>query len=224
MNDAIVIGASGGLGAALVAVLEEDARFDRIFALSRRVSGLDIRIEDDVSRAVAALRSDAAEPRLVVMATGILSAENARPERGFAEIDAARMADVFAANAVGPALLFKHLLPLLPKAGRSIVAALSARVGSIEDNRLGGWMSYRASKAALNQIVRCAAIEAARSRPEAIIAALHPGTVETDLSRDAARGRFTAAPAEAARAMLAVLDGLSESGAFWAYDGTRIPW
>lgn len=224
MSDAVVIGASGGLGAAFVRALEADRRYARVFALSRRTSGLDVRREDDVARAAAALRAAAAEPRLVLVATGVLDAAGARPERSFAEIDPARMADTIAANAVGPALVFKHFLPLLPKSGRSAIAALSARVGSIGDNRLGGWMSYRASKAALNQIVRCAAVEAARTRPEAVVAALHPGTVDTALSRDHARGRYTATADEAARAMLAALDGLSVSGAFLAYDGTPVPW
>lgn len=223
-KDAIVIGASGGLGSAFVAALAAAPDRRRVFSLSRASGGFDIRREDEVAGAAAALAREDAEPDLIVVATGVLAVGGVRPERAFAEIDAARMAEVFAVNAIGPALVFKHFLPLLPRKGRSVFAALSARVGSIGDNWLGGWMSYRASKAALNQIVRCASLEAARSRPEAIVVALHPGTVETGLSRPEARGRFTATPAEAARRMLSVLDDVQTSGGFHAYDGASIPW
>ena len=223
-RDAIVIGASGGIGAAFVEALSAEPGRGRIFALSRRASGFDIRREDDVARAAAALAAEDTAPDIILVATGVLAPDGARPERSLAEIDAARMAEVLEVNAIGPALVFKHFLPLLPRKGRSVMAALSARVGSIGDNRLGGWTSYRASKAALNQIVRCAAIEAARTRPDAVVVALHPGTVETDLSRGEARGRYTAGAAEAARRMLDVLAGLSASGSFRAWDGGEIPW
>ena len=136
------------------------------------------------------------------------------------------MTAAFATNAIGPALLFKHFTRLLPLKSRGVFATLSARVGSIGDNRLGGWMSYRASKAALNQIVRCAAIETGRTRPQAVIVALHPGTIETALTERYAHGRYTATPAEAADQMIAVLDGLTPdmSGEFMDYAGEKIPW
>ncbi|NJL18651.1 MAG: SDR family oxidoreductase, partial [Nitrospira sp.] len=134
---------------------------------------------------------------LIFVATGILENDDARPEKSFAELSPEAMARVFAANAVGPALVFKHFAGLLPLKERSVIAVLSARVGSIGDNRLGGWMSYRASKAALNQIVRCAAIELKRTRPEAVALALHPGTIETALTEKYAKGRFTATPMNA---------------------------
>jgi NAD(P)-dependent dehydrogenase (short-subunit alcohol dehydrogenase family) len=223
-GDAVVIGASGGIGAAFFRCLEAGGAFGRVIGLSRRADEIDLASEESVRAAAEGLAASGIAPRLVIIASGVLAPPGARPERGFRELDATAMAAVFAANAIGPALVFKHFVPLLPKAGRSVMAALSARVGSIEDNRLGGWMSYRASKAALNQIVRCAAIEAARTRPEAIIAALHPGTIETELSRIEARGRFTATADEAATAMLAALHGLSRSGVFVAYDGTPVPW
>ena len=137
------------------------------------------------------------------------------------------MARAFAINAIGPALLMKHLLPLLPRTGRSVFATLSARVGSIGDNRLGGWYSYRASKAALNQIVRTAAIELGRSRPDALCVAIHPGTVATRLSqRFAKSGLDIQSPETAALRILTVLDALlpNASGGFFDQHGQPIAW
>jgi NAD(P)-dependent dehydrogenase (short-subunit alcohol dehydrogenase family) len=137
------------------------------------------------------------------------------------------MARAFAVNAIGPALLMKHFLPLLPRSGKCVFATLSARVGSIGDNRLGGWYSYRASKAALNQIVRTAAIELRRGRPDAICVALHPGTVATPLSaRFAKSGLEVQSPDAAAMRILAVLDGLTaeSSGDFFDQRAHSIPW
>jgi len=137
------------------------------------------------------------------------------------------MAHAFAINAIGPALLMKHLLPLLPRQGKAVFATLSAKVGSIGDNQLGGWYSYRASKAALNQLVHTAAIELRRRHPEAICVALHPGTVHTALSAPFAKTGLTVVhPAEAAQRLLSVLAGLnaSDSGGFFNHDGTPLPW
>jgi len=148
------------------------------------------------------------------------------PERALRQIDPAHMARAFALNAIGPALLMKHFLPRLPRAGRAVFATLSARVGSIGDNRLGGWYSYRASKAALNQLVRTAAIELARTHPEAVCVALHPGTADTALSRPfARRGLDVVSPGAAALRLLAVLGALapSDSGSFLDYRGQRLP-
>ena len=140
----------------------------------------------------------------------------------------AAMAAVFAVNTLGPALVAKHFLPLMPRKGRSVFAALSARVGSIGDNRLGGWYSYRASKAALNQILRTLAVEAARTHPELIVAGLHPGTVRTALSQPfrpepGTPGLFS--PEESAAHLVRVLDGLHprDSGQVFAWDGQPIP-
>jgi NAD(P)-dependent dehydrogenase (short-subunit alcohol dehydrogenase family) len=136
------------------------------------------------------------------------------------------MSRVISINTIGAALVFKHFMPLLARDRPVWFGALSARVGSIGDNRLGGWMSYRASKSALNQIVRCAAIEQARTNKQSVIAALHPGTVETDLTRNFARGKYTAHPEQAARDLIHVLTELkpTESGGFYAYDGGEIVW
>ncbi len=213
----LVIGASGGIGAAIA------RRFTRVTSLSRRDDGLDI--TDDESLAGAAARHEGKTFDLIVVATGVL-ASGARPEKSFAEITAATMARVYAVNAIGPALVFKHFAPRLVPKGRSVFAFLSARVGSIGDNRLGGWMSYRSSKAALNQIVRCAAIDLKRTRPDAIALALHPGTIETALTKDFAGGRFTATPEDCAENLLALCAAASPemSGRFFAYDGAEIGW
>ena len=137
------------------------------------------------------------------------------------------MAQVFAINAIGPALLMKHFLPLLARQGKAVFATLSAKVGSISDNRLGGWYTYRASKAALNQFVHTASIELARRHPAAICVALHPGTVQSALSAPFAKaGLDVRNPDEAASRLLNVLDGLqaSDSGGFFNHDGQALPW
>ena len=165
--------------------------------------------------------------RLLVIASGVLHGPGMQPEKSLAALDAAALAQLFAVNATGPAMVMKHLLPLLPKQGRAVCAALSARVGSIGDNQLGGWYTYRASKAALNQLVHTAAIELRRLRPQALCVALHPGTVDTGLSAPFAKtGLDVRGPAEAAAQLLAVLDGLTpqDSGGFYDYRGEPVPW
>lgn len=221
---ALVIGASGGIGAAVVEALEADARYGRVEGLSRRGDGLDLTDERRVADAAAAF--DDAAFDLIFNATGVLAAADETPEKSFAAIDPETMARVFAVNTIGAALAFKHFAPLLARSERSAFATLSARVGSIGDNRLGGWMSYRASKAALNQLVRCAAVEIGRNRPDAVVVALHPGTIETPLTRRFARGRYTASADEAARDLLDVIDKLNpdQSGGFFDYAGDEIPW
>jgi NAD(P)-dependent dehydrogenase (short-subunit alcohol dehydrogenase family) len=161
----------------------------------------------------------------VIVATGILAPEGAAPEKSLDAIDAATMARTFAVNAIGPALVLAQVARLLPREGRSVVGVLTARVGSIGDNRLGGWHAYRASKAAANQIVRGAAIEIGRKRKEAVVVALHPGTVETAFTA-AYPGHSKMTPDESARRLLGVLDGLSpeQSGGFFDYAGREIPW
>ena len=165
--------------------------------------------------------------RLVVDATGFLHDETQRPEKSWRELDPAQMARSFALNAIGPALIMKHVLPLLPFEGKAVFATLSARVGSIGDNHLGGWYSYRASKAALNQLVRTASIELTRRQPEAICVALHPGTVATRLSSPFGKaGLDVQSPDVAAERLLAVIADLGpdDSGGFFDYRGERVPW
>ncbi|WP_300973824.1 SDR family NAD(P)-dependent oxidoreductase [Sphingomonas sp. LHG3406-1] len=222
--NSIVIGASGGIGAAVAERLE--AAGETVHRLSRRDNGLDYADEASIAAAAASLPF-ATIDRLIV-ATGILHEGAMKPERSMRELDPERLQRAFLVNAIGPALVLRHFAPLLSRNGRSVAAFLSARVGSIADNRLGGWYGYRASKAALNQLVRTAAIELGRTRPDAVLVALHPGTVDTAMSRPFQAGvapgkLFTAA--QSAERLLAVLDGLSpaDSGGFFDWKGDSVP-
>jgi NAD(P)-dependent dehydrogenase (short-subunit alcohol dehydrogenase family) len=221
---ALVIGASGGVGCALVNRLRDEDACCAVTELSRSKGDLDLLDEESIAVQAAALARHQFD--LIICATGALTIEGAGPEKSIRQIIPDAMAAQFAVNAIGPALVLKHFTPLLSKSQRSVFAVLSARVGSIGDNRLGGWISYRSSKAALNQIVRTTAIEVARKRPEAVIAAIHPGTVDTLLSRPYAANHRSTAPNEAASMILATIDGLTarETGSFFAYDGSRIEW
>jgi len=218
---ALVIGVTGGIGAAARDALE--ARGDECIGLSRRGDGLDLRDEASISRAARRLEGPF---ELILDATGALEINGSAPEKSISAVTPEAMAAQFAVNAIGPALLLKHLHPFLPKRDRGVFASLSARVGSIGDNRLGGWISYRASKAALNQIMHTASIEIARGRPNSIVVALHPGTVATMLTREYAARHQTVAPEAAAATLLAVVDRLTpeNTGGFFAWDGTPIPW
>jgi NAD(P)-dependent dehydrogenase (short-subunit alcohol dehydrogenase family) len=225
---AVVIGGSGGIGGALVAQLQRENRYARVLALSRRSTpALDVTDEASIVAWAAQVAASGLSLRLVIIASGVLHGPGMQPEKSLAALDAAALAQLFAVNATGPALVMKHLLPLLPKQGRAVCAALSARVGSIGDNQLGGWYAYRTSKAALNQLVHTAAIELRRQRPQALCVALHPGTVDTDLSAPFAKtGLEVRGPAEAAAQLLAVLEGLvpAQSGGFYDWRGDPVPW
>lgn len=224
---AVVFGAGGGIGGALLARLRGEPAFRAAIGFGRTTLP-PIDLEDEASLATAAAQAAEAGPmRLVVDATGFLHDARQRPERSWRDLDAAALARAFALNATGPALIMKHVLPLLPRTGKAVFATLSARVGSIGDNRLGGWYGYRASKAALNQIVRTAAIEQRRRWPDALCLALHPGTVESPLSSPFARGGLVIqTPAEAAARLLGVIDALGpgDSGGFFGHDGAPVPW
>lgn len=223
-SQAIIIGATGGIGQAIASALQARAGIE-VVRLSRS-TGLDLTDEASIAAAAASCKESDRPVSLVFDATGVLHGDGFMPERAWRSLDPGHMAWSYAVNAIGPALLMKHFLPLLPRKGRSIFATLSARVGSIEDNRLGGWHSYRASKAALNQFVRSNAIELARKAPEAICVALHPGTVESDLSEPFAKsGLNVRPPEEAAADLLNVIDGLNaaDSGQLFDYKGERIP-
>ena len=228
---ALVLGASGAIGSALVAALQADPGCGGVVGLSRQRGAagepaIDLTEPDSLAAAAAALRPQAPF-HLVVCATGALHLGERGPEKRLAELDAATLARAFAINATGPALVIQQFHDLLPLRERALLAVLSARVGSIGDNRKGGWYSYRASKAALNMLLRTAAIEVARRRPLAVLAALHPGTVASRLSAPIIGDAEAATPEQAARNLLAVLDGLpaeGASGGFHAWDGSPIPW
>lgn len=225
---AVIIGASGGIGSAIMTQIASSDRFDEVIGLSRTsVPPVDLLSEVTIGAAAENLFDRSVPVRLVVDATGVLSEGGLQPEKSLKQIDADQMAKVLAVNTIGPALLMKHFLPLLPKDGKSLFATLSARVGSIGDNHLGGWYSYRASKAALNQLVRTASIELRRRKPSAVCIALHPGTVDTKLSGSFVRtGLDVQSPAVAAMKLVSTLDTLSasQSGGFFSVDGTELPW
>lgn len=229
-TSAVVIGASGGIGAALEKVLVDEGHFHTVHGFARSRNGaqhLDLVQEASISAAADHVRQGPA-PSLVVVATGILHVQDHGPEKMLRELDPNWLAQVYAVNAVGPALIAKHFLPLMPKGRRTVFAALSARVGSISDNRLGGWHGYRASKAALNMLIRTIAIEERRRNDRAIVMALHPGTVDTALSRpfqgNVQPGRLFDAE-RAALQMLDVIEGLRapDSGKLFDFEGAEIP-
>jgi NAD(P)-dependent dehydrogenase (short-subunit alcohol dehydrogenase family) len=201
--------------------------FDHVLGFSRKTSPTFDLLDEASLEEAARLAAARGELRLVVDATGFLHDAEQVPEKGLHELDAGKLARSFALNAIGPALLMKHVLPRMPRKDKAVFATLSARVGSIADNRLGGWYAYRASKASLNQLVRTAAIELARRSPEALCIALHPGTVATSLSAPFAKtGLQVVEPLQAAERLLAVVNRLSadSSGGFFDYRGEPIPW
>lgn len=229
-SSAVIIGASGGIGGALEAALIEEGAFHTVHGLARSRSGaqhLDLTDEASIA-AAAALVGKGPAPGLVIVATGVLHAGGHGPEKAVRDLDPAWLAQVYAVNTVGPALVAKHFLPMMPKDGRAVFAALSARVGSISDNQVGGWYGYRASKAALNMMIRTLAIEERRRNSRAIVVALHPGTVDTELSRpfqgNVQPGRlFT--PDRAAMQLLDVIEELKvpDSGKVFDYEGKEVP-
>ena len=212
----------------MASCLEDSDVFSEVIGLSRRSDpAIEITDEGTVARACEVIAAKPDDLRLVFDATGFLHNEDFMPEKSWCQLDPKHMAHAFAVNAIGPALLMKHFLPLLPRSGKSVFATLSARVGSIDDNRLGGWYSYRASKAALNQLVRTAAIELRRSAPEAICVALHPGTVDTSLSKPFGKsGLNVRSPETAANEIHSVINSLQagDSGKFFDHQGQSVPW
>lgn len=235
---AVIFGASGGIGSALAEQMSDAGYYETVYAGSRNLTSdvennpsvfrFDLTDEASIQQA-ADMIGQSGPIDIVIVATGTLhSADQPMPEKSYRAIDGQAMARMFALNTIGPALIGKHFLPLMRRDSRSVFAVLSARVGSITDNRLGGWHSYRASKAALNMIVRNLAIEFATRNPKGIVAAVHPGTVDTALSKPFQRGvpigKLTQ-PLDSAASILSVLDGLSsaDSGGLFAWDGERLP-
>lgn len=222
---ALVIGASGAIGSALLLQLQSDPRCALALGVSRQSApGLDLLNEASIAQCAQAVAGQGPF-HLVLDATGALTVNGRGPEKRLDELDAAHLLAALNLNAVGPGLLLKHLVPLLASGQRVIWGKLSARVGSIEDNRKGGWYGYRAAKSALNMLLQTAAIEVARRRPLAVVAALQPGTVQSALSQPFV-GSDALLPEDAARRLLAVLDALQATGRaqFVDHQGQHIPW
>ncbi len=235
---ALVIGATGGVGAALIDALLNSESFTIVIRASRRPmqprAGCDwvyIDIEDEASIAKAAAEVLERHGRLdlLINTVGFLHDDGHAPEKRLDDLDAEKLQRSFAINAIGPALVYRYFHRLFRHPRHSVMATLSARVGSISDNGLGGWYGYRASKAAQNQITRTTAIEMARKAPQCVVVALHPGTVATGLSEPFQKGvppekLFSAH--QSAHYLLSVIDGLtpSHTGGFYAWDGQVIPW
>jgi NAD(P)-dependent dehydrogenase (short-subunit alcohol dehydrogenase family) len=230
----VVIGASGGIGAALVEQLALRDDIGAVIQTSHKTplpartkcTALTLDLLDEAS--IAAVASQCTAPRLIIVATGLLHGDGIAPEKSWRALSANNMARSYAVNTIGPALVAKHFLPLLPRNGKTVFALLSARVGSISDNHTGGWHSYRASKAALNQLIRTLSIELGVKSKDAVCVGLHPGTVATALSApfqaNVPEGKlFT--PTQSAAHMVSVIDGLTgtQSGGVYAWDGTPIP-
>ncbi len=234
IRSAAIFGASGGIGAALVVELAARG-VKQIWAGSRSggpIAGgtsfaFDMMEEASIADAAGMLRGN--PPDLVIVASGILTLADGRgPERTYKRLDAGAMAEVLAHNTIGPALIAKHMLPMFPRNERAVFAALSARVGSISDNGLGGWHSYRASKAALNMLLKNFAIELARTHSDAVVLGLHPGTVDTGLSQPFQKGLPEGqllTPQESARSLLDVISntGPEKSGCVFDWKGAEIP-
>jgi NAD(P)-dependent dehydrogenase (short-subunit alcohol dehydrogenase family) len=231
----VVVG-GGGLGLAFVRAMRADPAFGRVILIARRtvdVPGAEVLIADILDEAAldraAEAVAAAGAPTRVLVASGVLHGPEILPEKSMRSMTAEALTEVLRVNAVGPALVARRLLPLMARNRPSAFAALSARVGSIGDNRLGGWHGYRASKAALNMLIRTLAVEHRRTHPLGVCVALHPGTVDTTLSAPFQRGvaperLFT--PERSAAALMGVLDALGPeaTGGFYGWDGAEIPW
>lgn len=220
MRNALIIGGSGGIGAAVADLLQR--RGVAVTSRSRSQDGLDITDQASVDHILSALSGPY---DLILVATGVLAAPGAAPEKSLDQISAHSMAEVMATNAIGPALLLRHAPRLMARDRCSIAAILTARVGSIGDNHLGGWYSYRAAKAAANQIVRTASIEISRKIPKSAVIALHPGTVDTPFTRSYPSHQKHS-PEEAAAHLLQVIESVTEAdtGRFLDWAGKDVAW
>jgi len=222
---ALILGASGGIGQAFVQALQANPRCALVIGLHRRSEPrLDFDDEVSIGTAAAQLRASG-KFHLIINAVGVLHTADFNPEKKLADLNYAQLEATFRVNTLGPALVLRHFSPLLDSQ-HGVLAVISAKVGSIEDNRLGGWYSYRASKAALNMLLKTAAIEVKRSNPQAVLVSLHPGTVSTGLSKPFKGEQIGRQPLLAVREMLQTLNRIvpDDSGRFVAYNGEKLPW
>ncbi len=222
---ALVIGASGTIGGALKQLLEADSRCAAVVGISRQSHPpLDLNSEASVLACMDSLTLQAPF-HLIVIATGVLHTSEFGPEKKLSDLTFSKMQQVFQVNTFAPALMLGPLARKLDSQ-RGVLAVVSAKVGSIGDNRLGGWYSYRASKAALNMMIKTAAIELKRTTPKAVVFALHPGTVTSALSKPFGGDTVGRAPLEAAQDMLTLINSLQpeDSGSFISYSGERLVW
>ncbi len=222
---ALIIGSSGSIGAAFMDLFERSPDCTLVVGLNRRTSHpIDYLRPESIETSALALAGQAPF-QLIINTIGALHAEHFMPEKRLDDVNAEQLTQMMQINAIGPALTLRHFSKLLDPQ-HSVVVTLSAKVGSIEDNRLGGWYSYRASKAALNMLIKTAAIELRRTKPQVVCIALHPGTVNSDLSKPF-RGEQIGRPAnEAVADMFKVIEGLTptDSGSFFTYSGEKLPW
>jgi NAD(P)-dependent dehydrogenase (short-subunit alcohol dehydrogenase family) len=238
-SNAVVVGSRGGIGSALVSSLIQDGNFKNIFCLSRetgiynndRLTSLkcDITNVESVELSRDIISSRIAQVDLLFIATGILHSDTIRPEKRMEDLDMAHMQEVFMINTFSPIFFAKTFAPMMNKQSPAVVAAVSARVGSIGDNRLGGWYSYRASKSALNMYFRTLSVEMKRKNPGLIVTLLHPGTTDTKLSapfqKNVPANKLFSAE-KSANYMLDVINRLrpEDSGNFYAWDGAMVEW
>lgn len=229
---ALVLGASGAIGNAFLKHFQNDPECTLAVGLSRQ-SDLHFELEDEASMAhcAAALHNPSGlfarcQFKYIIDATGALTLDGQGPEKRLQALNAKQMLRQLEVNAVGPALLIKHFLPLLLTQDAACYATLSARVGSIEDNHKGGWYGYRAAKAARNMLLQTAAIEAARQMPLAVFAALQPGTVQSNLSAQFVAAQDALTPQDSVAQLMRVLGDLKPTGRaqFVDYAGRQIPW
>lgn len=246
--NALIVGASQGIGLGFVKKLLQDERISKIYATYRQPESalelinlasehserliclsLNITEESQIAEAIQQIHTQVNQLHLVVNCVGLLYEGNLQPEKSLRQINSENLLRYFQINSIGSVLLAKHLLPLFKHGERSVFASISAKIGSISDNQLGGWYGYRASKAALNMFMRTAAIEYGRSSPKTLVVTLHPGTTDTRLSRPFQKN----VPAEnlfsverTVTQLLSVIEQLQEgdSGQFFSWDGSRLPW
>lgn len=221
LHRALIIGSSGGIGSAVSQHLRQQGV--HVTALSRSRDGLDITDETSVADRLGALEG---AYDLIFVTTGVLDGAGRMPEKTLRTVSPVALMDQFRVNALGPMMVLKHAKRLLPRQSPATFAALSARVGSIGDNQLGGWYSYRAAKAALNQLIHTSAIELARTHPQLACVALHPGTVQTQFTKDYQARHATVSPPVAAANLISVIEGLTpaDTGGFFDWAGKPVPW